>query len=266
MRKETQMQVIKSFFIAVSMYSKIPVPQFEWKEDDMRYVFCFFPWIGAWIGGCIYFWNGLCDIYHIGELCRTAVEIAIPVFLTGGFHVDGFMDTMDAIHSYRSKETKLEILKDSHIGAFAVIMLVTYGVVLFGAFSEIKNKALLKIVCGGFFLSRCFCGISAVSFPLAKKDGTLYLFANRSQKKIVKGSLYLQSVICIGIMCFWSLFAGLTITMAAVLALAYYFYRSRREFGGITGDTAGYFVLLCEGCMIVAAAVISVLGVRSELL
>ncbi len=37
------MQVIKSFFIAVSIYSKIPVPQFEWKEDDMKYVFLFFP-------------------------------------------------------------------------------------------------------------------------------------------------------------------------------------------------------------------------------
>ena len=51
------MQVIKSFFIAVSMYSKIPVPQFEWKEEDMKYIFCFFPWVGALIGGCIYFWN-----------------------------------------------------------------------------------------------------------------------------------------------------------------------------------------------------------------
>ena len=43
--------------------------------------------------------------------------------VTGGFHIDGFMDTMDAFHSYKPREEKLAILKDSHIGAFAVIML-----------------------------------------------------------------------------------------------------------------------------------------------
>ena len=252
------MQVIKSFFIAVSIYSKIPVPQFEWKEADMKYVFCFFPWIGALIGGCIYFWNYLCGIYHIGGLCRTAVGMVIPIFITGGFHVDGFLDTMDAIHSYSPKKRKLEILKDSHIGAFAVIMLAAYGLILFGAFSEIESDALLKIVCCVFFLSRCLCGISAVSFPLAKKDGMLYTFADSSYKKIVKGSLFLQSVICMGLMCYLSFPVGLTVAVVAVLAFGYYFYRSRNEFGGITGDTAGYFVLLCEGCMVVAAAFIDI--------
>ena len=252
------MQVMKSFFIAVSMYSKIPVPVFEWKEDDMKYIFCFFPWIGALIGGCIYFWNYLCGVYHIGALCRTAVAMAVPVFITGGFHIDGFMDTMDAIHSYSPKERKLEILKDSHIGAFAVIMFAAYGLVFLAAFSEIENEALLKIVCGGFFLSRCLCGISAVSFPLAKKEGMLYTFADSSHKKIVKGSLFLQSAVCIGLMCFWSFPAGLTVAVAAVLALVYYFYRSRKEFGGITGDTAGFFVLFCEECIVVAAAFINI--------
>ncbi len=252
------MQVIKSFFIALSVYSQIPVPEFQWKEEDMKYVFCFFPWVGALIGGCIYFWDHLCGIYHIEVLCKTAVEIAIPIFITGGFHVDGFMDTMDAIHSFRSKERKLEILKDPHIGAFAVIMLGAYGLLLFGAFSEIKSDALLKIVCCGFFLSRCLCGISAVSFSPAKKEGMLYTFAESSHKKITKGSLYLQSAVCICLMCFYSLTAGLIVAAAAVLTLAYYFYGSRKEFGGVTGDTAGYFVLLCEGCIVAAAAFIDV--------
>ena len=252
------MQVIKSFFIAVSMYSKIPVPHFQWKEDDMKYVFCFFPWIGALIGGCIYFWNYLCGVYHIGELCRAAWAMAIPIFVTGGFHVDGFMDTMDAVHSYSSKERKLEILKDSHIGAFAVIMLVVYELVFSGAFSELKSDAMLKIACGGFFLSRCLCGISAVSFPPAKKDGMLYTFADSSHRKVVKSSLYLQGAVCMSLMCYWSFPAGLTAAAAAVSAFVYYFYWSRKEFGGITGDTSGYFVLLCEVCIAVAAAFINI--------
>lgn len=251
------MQVIRSFFIAVSMYSKIPVLQFEWKEEDMKYVFCFFPWIGALIGGMVYVWSCLCNVYQVGDLCRSAVGMAIPVLVTGGIHVDGFMDTMDALHSYGPKEKKLEILKDSHIGAFAAIMLTLYGLLFLGAFSEIREDALLKAVCGGFFLSRCLCGISAVSFPLAKKDGTLSFFAGSSHKKMVKGLLLIQSGMCIGLMLFWSFWAGLWAVAAAFLSFGYYFYRSRKEFGGITGDTAGYFILLCEGCMVLAAALAS---------
>ncbi|MDE7232786.1 MAG: adenosylcobinamide-GDP ribazoletransferase [Lachnospiraceae bacterium] len=249
------MRIIKSFFIAISMYSKIPVPQFAWEEKDMQYIFIFFPWIGALIGVCIYGWNMLCENRGIGALCRVVVLAAIPLFITGGLHMDGFMDTVDAIHSYQTKERKLEILKDSHIGAFAAIMLVTYGLVFLGAFSEITENETLKVICGGFVLSRCLCGISALSFPLAKKEGTLSLFADRSQKKVVKAFLYVQSAVCIGGMLYWSLSAGLLVTGAALLSLLYYFYRSREEFGGVTGDTAGYFVLLCEGWMAVAAAV-----------
>ena len=252
------MQVIKSFFIAVSMYSKIPVPQFAWEEEDMKYIFCFFPWIGALIGGCIYFWNCLCDSYHIGILCRVAIDVSIPLLITGGFHVDGFMDTMDAIHSYSSKERKLEILKDSHIGAFAVIMFAVYGIIFIGSLSEITQDMLIKITCSGFFLSRCLCGISAVSFPAAKKDGTLFLFAGNSQKKIVKVFLYIQSAACIGLMCFWSLFGGIVVTVSAILMFLYYYYKSRKEFDGITGDTAGCFVVLCEGCIVVTAALINI--------
>ena len=135
-----------------------------------------------------------------------------------------------------------------------MIMFAVYGLVFLSALSEIGNGALQKIVCGGFFLSRCLCGISAVSFPKAKKEGTLFLFAGRAQKNVVKTALYLQGVVCIGLMLYWHFFAGLLVAGCAVGSLVCYYYRSRREFGGVTGDTAGCFVVLCEGCMVVAAA------------
>lgn len=248
------MPVIKSFFIAFSLYSKIPVPQFAWKEEDMKYVYCFFPWVGALIGGCLALWFHLCDSFHTGVLCRTLTGAAIPLFLTGGFHVDGFMDSMDAIHSYRPREKKLEILKDSHIGAFAVILLAAYGLLYLGALSEIENRTVQKILCCGFFLSRCLCGISAVSFPPAKKEGMLFLFARQSQKNIVKGFLYLQSAACICLMLSLHPPTGLLVAGCAVGLLVRYYYRSKQEFGGITGDTAGCFILLCECGMTVAAA------------
>ena len=141
------MRIIKSVIVSFSMYSKIPMPQFEWKEEDMRYMLCFFPWIGAVIGICLWLWAVLCEKAGIGMLAFTTIGSVIPILITGGFHVDGFMDTMDAFHSYQPREKKLEILKDSHIGAFAVIMLAAYGLIYLGAFSEIRDMDILKTVC-----------------------------------------------------------------------------------------------------------------------
>lgn len=252
------MHILKALILAFSTYSGIPVPQFAWTEEDRKYMLCFFPWIGAVIGGCVYFWNHLCDVLEVGVMCRILTGTAIPIMLTGGFHADGFMDTMDAFHSYRPKEKKLEILQDSHIGAFAVIRLVLYGMLYMAAFSEITDKRLLAIVCAGFFLARCLSGISVISFPSAKQTGMLYLCASNSRKLIVLWSLYLQSIACIGFMLRQSLYAGMSVAAAAFLAFVYYYKRTKKELGGITGDTAGYFVLICEVCMMSVAAVINV--------
>lgn len=252
------MKLIKAMMIAFSMYSKIPMPQFEWKDEDMKYVLCFFPWIGAVIGGCLYLWGMLCIKQGMNLLCYTFIGTAIPLLLTGGFHVDGFMDTMDAFHSYQSREKKLEILKDSHIGAFAVIMLGTYGLIYMAAFSQITDRILLQIVCAGFFLARCLSGISVVSFPMAKKEGLLYLFSDKAEKKLVRMVLCAQGILCVLFMLWSSLLQGMVIVVTALIVLGYYYYRSKKELGGITGDTAGYFVLLCECSMLVAAAIMSV--------
>ncbi|MDE7197715.1 MAG: adenosylcobinamide-GDP ribazoletransferase [Lachnospiraceae bacterium] len=250
--------MFRSFLLAFSMYSKIPVPQFAWKEEDMQYMLCFFPWIGAVIGGILFLWNELCGRFAVGGLCRALIGAAVPLAITGGFHVDGFMDTMDAFCSYSPRERKLEILKDSHIGAFSVIMLALYGLIYLGAFSEIKDGGLFGSVCGGFFLSRCLSGIAVVSFPGAKKEGMLCQSAENARKTAVRRMLYLQGALCIGFMVWQSVWAGL-LTAAAFISFYRYFYRTKKELGGITGDTAGYFVVVCEICMMAVAAVADVM-------
>ena len=197
------MSVIKSFFIAFSIYSKIPVPQFAWKEEDMRYTLCFFPWVGVVIGLCFLLWNRFAGVYGIPSTARAAVGAVLPLAISGGFHADGFMDTMDALHSYRDRERKLEILKDSHIGAFAVICFVMYELIYLGAVSI---------------------------------------------------------VLCVGLMLAVSVKTGALACAAAGLTYAYYRQKSYREFGGITGDLAGYFVTLCEGVMAVLVAAAGLIG------
>ena len=255
------MKVLKALVIAFSLYSAIPMPQFTWEEEDMRYVLCFFPWIGAVIGALLYGWGMISHNWEIGTLCYSCIGAAIPLMVTGGFHVDGFMDTMDAFHSYQQRERKLEILKDSHIGAFSVIMLGLYALIYIGAFSEIEDIRALVVVGAGFFLTRVLSGLAVVMFPTAKKEGMLFWFASGSQKRIVIVALLLQGIACMAFMLYQSCVYGVFVGGTAVVAFWYYYFRTKKELGGITGDTAGYFVVLCEGCMMVAVAVLQVLGI-----
>ena len=64
------MGIVKSFLIAFSMYSRIPVPQFQWEERDMRYIFCFFPWVGAVVGVCVYLSQLICGTTQKANMIR----------------------------------------------------------------------------------------------------------------------------------------------------------------------------------------------------
>ena len=100
----------RSLCVAFSMYSKIPMPQVEWTKESMQYCICFFPAVGAVIGAATLLWNMLVGAKLSGSLLFTAVLILIPVLITGGIHLDGLLDTADALSSYKTKEEKREIL------------------------------------------------------------------------------------------------------------------------------------------------------------
>lgn len=241
------MRIIRSFFIALSMYSKIPVPHFAWNEEDMRYALCFFPWVGAAIGAVELFWFWLCSKYAVGVLAFACVGAALPLVISGGIHVDGYMDTIDALCSYQDRESKLAILKDSHIGAFSVIGLALYYLIYLGAFSEIRTGRQMTVLALSFILSRVLSGIAVIEFRCAKKEGTLYTFAGSAHKWAVRMALTLQLVLCVGAMLFRWLFGGAVVAVGMFAVFVYYRYKAYREFGGITGDVAGYFVTLAEG-------------------
>jgi len=140
-----------------------------------------------------FIWMG-CTLHEMGDWNALPALMCgiIPLAVSGGFHVDGFMDTMDAFHSYQSREKKLEILKDSHIGAFAVIMLALYGMVYLAAYSEILDLRVYRMICAGFFLSRTLSGIAVLTFPKAKKDGLVHTFDEVSKTRTVRNVLWIE--------------------------------------------------------------------------
>ena len=254
------MSVIKSFFSAFLMYSRIPMPQVEWKEENRRFALCFFPLIGAVIGGLLLLWFWVCDALKIGELLFSAAAVAVPVAVTGGIHVDGFCDVHDAKASLGSREKLFEVMSDSRIGAFAAINLVIYFIVQLGLFSQIKSFDIMLITALGFVMSRAWSGLAAVTFKCAKKDGTLQSFTKPAHRNITLAAEIFYLIAAAVLMVTVNPLGGISATLGGVLSMMYYRRFSYEKFGGITGDLEGYFLQICELCIMffaVGASVIS---------
>lgn len=239
------MKLIRACMIAFSMYSKIPMPQIEWEKDSMKYVMCFFPWVGAVIGGCFYLWGIWGGRFLAGSQLYAVLLTVIPVLLTGGIHLDGFLDTTDAISSWQSRERRLEILKDSHTGAFAVIGACVYFLLYFGLASELEPEKI-PVAALGFFLSRCLSGYAVASFPCARDSGLAAMFSNAADKKCVKKVLFCQAIIFSAWIMRLDMLAGGALILVSLLVFLWYYRMSMDKFGGITGDLAGWFLQVCE--------------------
>lgn len=247
-------KIYNSLILAFAMYSKIPMPKADWKKENMRYVMCFFPLVGVVTGALVCGWEWLNIQLPIGVLLRTAVYVLIPVFVTGGIHLDGFLDTCDALHSYEGKGRKLEILKDPHAGAFAVICGISLFVLNFGLWSELSVHGVRSLAFG-FVISRCLSGWSVAVFPCAKETGLAAAFQSAAHRHIVAVVCSVELLLT-WIAAFFAEPSGATCMLAAAFCVMVWYYdMSRKQFGGITGDLAGWFLQTCE-CLMAATVVI----------
>jgi len=245
---------LKSLIIAFSMYSKLPMPQFIWEEEDRKKAMCYFPLIGAVIGGLFWLFFWAMEKLGTGVIFRSAVLTALPVFVTGGIHMDGFLDTCDARASYGDKKRKLEILKDTHTGAFAVTGGALYLLLFFAACTELTARTA-ALPCIGFVLSRALSGLAVVTFPEARKQGMLADFMRDAHKKLVAGVMAVDIVLAVGLMVWTGREVGGLTAIAAFDVFFYYRHVAIKEFGGVTGDLAGYFLQLCELFIMMTPAV-----------
>ncbi len=259
------MRLLRTIAVTFALYSRIPMPHFEWRDEDMRYSISCFPLVGAVIG--LIYWGVFAAGVRLG-LPMAAVcflMTAVPLIITGGFHVDGFMDVSDALSSFRTREQKLEILKDPHIGAFAVIRLCIAWLIYIASLLivlESESAALLvTALAAGFALARALSAVAVLTFRSARHEGMLFYEATtagqgRKANLIIVGIWLAAAVFVMG---YFGYPAGAIVAFPAVLAFAWYKYRSYREFGGITGDTAGWFVTICEVAMTAGAAAAAVI-------
>ena len=151
-----------AFAMCQSMFCAIPFPGNIWDEKARDKMLLFLPVVGLEIGAI---WAGLgwlCKMLHLPYLIKGLILSVYPYLVTGFIHLDGYMDVTDALRSYRSLERRREILKDSHVGAFAVIGVILLLLAQFAFMASVKETANFWILMLVPALSRC-CSALAVT-------------------------------------------------------------------------------------------------------
>ena len=243
------MNIIQSLVITLSMYTAVPVPMISWNDRNLRYCMAFLPAAGLIIGAAEWLLFFLCSRLECSAVFFGAFFCALPVLITGKIHMDGLIDTCDALGSHGSREKKLEILEDSHAGAFGITGVILY-VLLFAACAAEAYPYLTPVsaagVCLSFAASRALTAVQIVTMDLSKERGLLFTFRRAASKKAVFASSAAVLILCLAAeIAVFS--AGALFPAAAGLLFSLYFRRTAvRQFGGISGDLCGWMIHMQE--------------------
>lgn len=258
------MKILRCIPAAFSMYSKIPVPGFRGKDEDIQNCIMFLPLVGAVIGAVMFFLIRFLSYLPAPVSVRAMILVTVPLIITGGFHIDGFMDTVDARSSLKSPEEKLEIMKDPHIGAFAVVRLLILGIIAVSSIVVIINldsqseRPIYVLACGAFTVSRALAALTSVYMKKARNDGMLATETKESGNACTV-ALMIQLIAAASLMAYLNaVYTGIILAVFIIFTL-FYGHMTTKEFGGVTGDTAGYYVTTSEVFALAALAVAAML-------
>ena len=240
------MILFESFLIALSTYSTVPVPQFDWNDRNMKYAICFFPAVGLICGAALWGWTVLSKLLDMSGTLFSAVAVCIPILVSGGIHMDGYMDTVDALASHQPRERKLEILKDPNCGAFAVIYAGVYLLLSFGLFFELYRADIVPVICPVFVISRSLSALCAVNIRNARRSGMLAAFTKNTERASANAALAAVLIMSSAAAVLISPAAGSITVLSAAISVMIYCAAVVRQFGGVTGDTSGFFLQICE--------------------
>lgn len=256
------MLVLQSLVIALSMYSVIPMPRVDWREDNMRWSLGMLPVVGLVCGAVV---AGLCALQAVADwhaVFFAAAAALLPIVLSGGFHIDGFLDAVDAIFSRRDREQRLAIMKDPRCGPFAVLCGAGLLLLETGAWCQLAGKpGLWPAACVVYTLARSLTVLAGSRLPYAPTSKLGALFADRAaagvrllgvvEAAVASGGLLLAGFLGAGT-------SGLLAAAAAALGGWLLFFGYRRmvleQFGGVTGDLLGFLVELSQLAMLLLLA------------
>lgn len=242
---------LHAFAMCQSMFCAIPFPFQIWDEKARGKMLLFLPLVGLEIGILWAVLAWLCRLLSLPSLVSGLFLSAWPYFSTGFIHLDGFMDVTDAVKSCREPAHRREILKDSHVGSFAVIGVAMLILAQFTFFSSARENTDFRILILIPAVSRC-CSALAVT-GLKPMPTSQYAAQEKPKSHLIVLSTVLFVLTAAGILICGKGGLALAGCMAGyALALR----RGYRFLEGMNGDIAGYALTIGELCGAAAACLI----------
>ena len=208
----------------------------------------YYPLIGLIIGLALAAANFLLRLFF-PALVAAALLIALWAALTGALHLDGFTDACDGLFAATTRERRLEILRDVHLGAFGAVGLILLLLTQVAAVSSLESFApiVLASVLGRWAM------VYAAAYPLARREGMAVVFsAGLTRRELLIA------------MCFAALVAaifgafGLAALVAAFVVATVIARFVMARLGGLTGDIYG---MVCESVE-VAVLLVGIAAIR----
>ena len=241
---------LHAFSMCQSMFCAIPAPQL-WNEQAKDKMLLFLPIVGLEIGALWAVLAWLCSLLNLPVFVAGLILCAYPYIVTGFIHLDGYMDVTDAVKSWRDLERRREILKDSHVGSFAVIGIVLLMIAQFALFASATGDADFLILIFVPAVSRC-CSSLAVT---GLKPMSTSQYADQKKPKSHMVALTVMLCIFLGagfLLCGKYGFALIGGLIGYGLALR----RAYKSLEGMNGDISGYALTIGDLCAVAVYALL----------
>jgi adenosylcobinamide-GDP ribazoletransferase len=210
----------------------------DWSAGDSGRASVWYPLVGLVVGALTWLaWKAAALVFP--PLAAGVIALVVWVALTGGLHLDGLADCCDGLFASVTKERRLEIMKDPHVGAFGVIGLVLVLLLKAAALASLTSTSSFGTLLAAS-LAR-WCILPAGLLPLARPSGMGADFASGFRRSFLLWGAIIPVAIALllGLRGILSLSIGVCAT-----ALILWFAKSR--IGGVTGDVFGMVVEVVE--------------------
>lgn len=233
---------MNDFFTALGLLTIIPV---RYREPITARAYAWFPLVGLLIGALLVaaqFW--LRAIFP--DVVAAALLLALWVVLSGALHLDGFADACDALFAATTRERRLEILRDAHLGTFGAVGVMLLLIVKFAALASTTASAPLFLAP---MLGR-WAMVFAATFPLARSTGMAALFRAGLTRRIVFIATIFAAFVCA---CFGA--RGVLALVGAFVVALFLARLAHNRLGGLTGDIYGMIGESVEVAVLLLASV-----------
>lgn len=238
--KQTLLNQYRELVAAIRFLSVLPAPGstllFDKDETAPRLVIgCeYFPLVGLLLALLLWLLVLLFSRL-LPQLALSALLIVALLILTGGLHLDGLMDTCDGLFGGRTRERKLEIMRDSRVGSFGVLGALCVLLLKFALLASIPIQSLPLALLLTLPSARWSMALALHVFPSARPTGlgAAYHHAITTQRLLITGLAALVIALVVGR--FIGLLAWMTGSLVALLIGLYI----TKNIGGVTGDSCG---------------------------